>query len=203
MEKEARGIKADFVFGDVARRGKHARIHVIAVAIAGVKVDGLLGAVFQQSEFVQIAILFIDFGGFLIRDDGTDQGVVRLDDFFHFVLNPKQHRGGRTHMGFEDIDQNGTRDVIGQADLHFGVAAMERHRRDIAEGRLIDFGSFDIGKIEKLDLCIIIDFVIELAGATIDARRDDFPLWIGISDEVFDGNFLFECLRLAVDMNSK
>jgi len=139
LEQEARGVEAKLVFGEIARARDHVAIHVVAVAIAVIKVNGFLWAILKNGFLIGEAALIVDFARFFVRDNAPLKRIVSGDDLLKFFVDLDEHGGIADHVRIKKVNRDSPAYVVGKADVKIRVAAGKSHRHDVAKGGLVDF----------------------------------------------------------------
>ena len=176
LKEETRGIKAQFVARQITGARNHMAVHIVFEAIAFVEMNRFLRPIIENRFFVAEAMLFIEFLSFLIANDDALELVIAFDDRFHLMIDAEEHCGGGGASRRQQMDADAARDVIGKTDFHIWIGSSESHREDVTEGGLVYFHRVSVLQIEKLDIRIVIYFVIQLPDAVIDLRAEVFLL---------------------------
>ena len=172
-------------------------VHVVRVIVAVVEVGRLLGAVFHDGGLVGVPAFPGEALGLLDGDDDSAEGVVGGDDLFHLVLDAEEHRGCRDGPRGKEMDGDGARNVVRKADLLVRVGAVDGHRGDEAERRLVDLDGLGVLAIDELELGILVELISERADAVIDPAGDDFLVRIAVPEDLEEGDPPFVGLGLT------
>ena len=89
------------------------------------------------------------------------------------------------------MDGYGARDIVRKADLLVRVGAVDGHRGDEAERRLVDLDGLGVLAIDELELGILVELISERADAVIDPAGDDFLVRIAVPEDLEEGDLPF------------